>query len=243
MVISLQTTLKIKQNYSVFIKFEIINKTFYEKTFTLLLLAFPIIAFSQTKFIFGLEGGANLSSIRAKQDLFLDQSSKIGILTGITTQYSFNKRVFFKSGLYYENKGSKGVAIRSTDSNGATIAEAKGTNNFHYVHIPFLVKTTFGSKAKFFANAGPNIGFLINQTNSVQQSKDFNGFKESFTEMYKRIEFGVSGGLGFSTQLNEKLGFSAEIRDNLGLTNVNKAINFPEKTNSINLLFGISRTF
>lgn len=215
-----------------------------KKAFIMLLLIFPVFTFSQTnKFIFGIEGGLNLSSLRAKQDYFLDKSPKIGFLTGVTAQYTVNKKIAFKSGLYYENKGSKGIAVRESDLNGVVLRQAKGSNNFNYLQIPFLIKTTFGSRAKFFANAGPNIGLLINQTLRVEQTKDFNGLKENLTEMYKKIEFGISGGLGFATSVNEKFIFSIEIRDNLGLTNVNKNKGFPEKTNSINFLFGISRMF
>ena len=215
-----------------------------KKAFIMLLLIFPVFTFSQTnKFIFGIEGGLNLSSLRGKQDYFLDKSPKIGFLTGVTAQYPFNKKIAFKSGIYLENKGSKGVAVRMSDLNGVVLGQAKGFNNFNYLHIPFLFKTTFGNKARFFANAGPNIGFLIKQTTRVEQTGNFNGYKENLTEFYKKIELGISGGLGFSIPLNEKSIFSIEIRDNLGLTNVNKENGFPEKTNSINFLFGISRMF
>ena len=65
----------------------------------------------------------------------------------------------------------------------------------------------------------------------------------NYTSDYKTIDMGITAGIGLAIPINDKFSLSAEIRNNLGLTNISKSSSVTNKTNSTNLLIGVTYKF
>lgn len=107
--------------------------------------------------------------------------------------------------------------------------------NLDYIEIPVFAHIYFGSRAKFYINAGPQIAFRIGES-TVSNFDPFNtseipGFPNSrrrndqMTEkVTQKVDYGISAGLGCEYNINPKNSLSLEARYYFGLGNI-----FPSK--------------
>ena len=89
----------------------------------------------------------------------------------------------------------------------------------------------------FFANGGPFFNYLLN--NKIKPDYP-NEDSEVVTEQ-KKLDFGLSIGIGTNISLNEKNDITIEIRDDLGIIDtggVPKHVNGTVKTNTLKLILG-----
>lgn len=204
------------------------------------------LTFGQTnKFEVGLEMGPSLISLRGND--FLDKNNDIsfGFSSGFTFQYNFPKLISIRTNISFERKGltTQGTA---TDEYGNQIGEITFHSKFDYLTIPLLVRLTFGKKINFFINAGPYIGYLIQQKNVIEAFGEYPKTETDNTDNFKRTDFGITTGLGARFPIKSKLFLSLEIRNNLGLTNISSVPVVNDgtiKTNSTIILIGIEYRF
>ncbi len=190
------------------------------------------------KWEFGVEGGAGIRSARINPAYpLLDTKTGVSYVGGIAGAYNFNNMWALKLGAGYERKG--------TDFERTDIS-AKGKFNLDYLSIPLLVRAKFGKKVKFFVNAGPYLGILLNSKTKIDAyggNPETEINNDSTTE---KTDFGLSGGIGVEIPVGKSGAFTVEARDNLGMTNVSKSkeTGAPEiKLNTANLMVGYTFQF
>jgi len=211
-----------------------------------ILSSLTIVSFGQSNILdIGVEGGLSSASLRGNDYINKYHSSRIGYSGGLFVQYNLKKTISFRSGCYYELKGSS-LEYQVIDYNGQQIGAIQGKENFDYLTIPLLIRATLGKKIHYFFNVGPYYSLLQKQTVHTESFQDYLETTINQTNNFKKIEIGISCGFGLSYILINKYAFSFEARNNLGITNT---WNFSEandgviKTNALIFLFGFSYKF
>ena len=203
--------------------------------FIFLVSIFCTMAYCQdTKVVVGLEMTPTIISLR-ENSTFFSYDPSLGFSTGLSFEYFMSDQFSLKSGLAYEMKGAKSD-ILLTDENG----NPSGTDIliFHYNYLTLPVMGSFSTKGKikFYINAGPYFGFLINQ--QLKSSRE----NIDITNQSKRLDFGLSCGFGLKIPIGKKLLLDLGLRENLGLRNISD-VNYNDaarvKTNSFGLLIGL----
>ncbi|MES2795563.1 MAG: porin family protein [Bacteroidota bacterium] len=159
----------------------------------------------------GIRGGYNLSTT---QDVLDQLDSELGpseaeekflpgYMGGIVINLGISKVFSIQPEILYSQQGLKVV-------NGSD----KIIGKYDIVNVPLLLKLAFGSpKVKFFINAGPYIGYKLNQSAEISWSGfELNG-KQDFVTEYdaltgekdNRFDFGAIGGAGFQFNIGGPL--------------------------------------
>ena len=209
-------------------------KTHY---FTIIILFFiSFLGFGQTnKMDIQVEGGPSLISVYGN---FIDTKPTLnGFTGGLYINYNINKRLSFKSGIIYERKGYRD-SFNATYSNGSSgVFETE--NNLDYIVMPLLIRANYGNNIRFFVNGGPYLGYLANQQltnmNSLTPSSKINA---GGILIEKKIDLGISTGIGCAFPINDLLSISFEARNNLGLISI--ADGGKTNNNSTNFILGIT---
>ena len=187
----------------------------------IIFLFISIQTFSQSnKFEMGASLGVGLTEFKG---ITSQENNILGSSLGLMFQYNATKLFSIHSNLLYE---SKALEIPESDWQCTTCPKNSTFLGFEYLTLPVLARLNFGSKAKFFINAGPYFGYLIN-----------NNWIDS------RFDFGLSTGLGGQIDLNEKLNLSLELRNSLNLMpSTTTAVEYENirSNNTINLFFVIA---
>ena len=161
------------------------------------------VANAQVKF--GVKAGANFANLSGDVE---DTKMKIGFNVGglvqipVTSQFMVQPEVVFSA-------------------QGAKADEGDGKLNFNYINVPLLAK--YQSTSGFFAETGPQIGFLM----SAKAKEDDE--EEDVKEAFKGTDFAWAFGLGYQTAS----GFGVNARYNLGLSNISETDAFKVKNNVI----------
>ena len=194
-----------------------------------------------TKYNIGIEGGPSLCFLRGNELIDGQQEYLMGFSGGLVFQYNLEKIISFRTNIAFERKSSV-LKSELRDEVATLIREISTNTNFNYMTLPLLVRASFGGKTQFFVNAGPYFGYLIKQT-SERKLGDISSRAEDTTTLYRRLDTGISTGLGISVPIKTKFLFSMELRNNLGLYNVSSVPVFNQgsvKTNSTSFLLGFS---
>ncbi len=218
------------------------------KNNVLLILLMSAIAFcaqgQNNKLELGFEGGCSLISLRGNDILSVSSHPRIALVGGFSLQYNFNKKFSLRTNISFERKGAalKEIILEYYPYTGVNFT---GNVNLDYLTMPFLFRATFGKKIRYFANGGPFVSFLIRETN-IERPANMPKMVSVHTSDYKKLDAGLTLGVGLSIPLKEHLVISLELRNNLGLINV-YAIPQPDSysigTNSTNVLMGIAYKF
>lgn len=124
---------------------------------------------------------------------------------GATGDYYFNSRWSLRSALMYQTMGTK---------------FADTEDRLNYITVPVNANWHFGSTRKWHLNFGPSFSFLTKAEATVGgRTFDVKDEIESF-------QIGLSYGLGYKFQINEKFGLAISYNENLGLSNVSKSNDF-----------------
>lgn len=144
---------------------------------------------------FGANAGLNLSNIVGDDagDLKMKPGFHVGVhaLIPVSTQFGVQPELVFST------QGAKD--------------EDDVKYNLNYLNLPVLATLTTASG--FFAQAGPQIGFLM----SAKAKAD--GESVDIKEGFKSTDFSLALGVGFAGQS----GFGAKARFNLGLSSLDEA--------------------
>jgi Outer membrane protein beta-barrel domain len=208
-------------------------------TFLLLALLLPVTSKSQkNKSATGIECGPGLTSLRGNEILENLNDPAIGFSFGILFQYNISTFFSIHTNLSFERKGIIGKdSIRDVNGNYRGVSTTH--SNFNYLTIPVLIRTSFGSKIKFFLNTGPFFSYLLKQ-NTISKGATMPRTTANNTNLFKRFDAGISTGGGIIIPYKNNLLFSGEIRNNRGLNNISDLPvynNGTIKTNALNLLF------
>lgn len=167
------------------------------------------MAFAQTEFTYGVKAGGNASKIK---DVHGSSSQRIGFYVGGFAQIplqSNSQEFYIQPELLYTMLGEK---------------DGSDKVNLDYLAVPILFKAYFSERdTEFFAEIGPQIGFLVNK--SLPKNYGYN-------HNFNTLDIGGTIGLGFSylrnweTSLRFYYGFSDVIdNDALNSTNYNSNLN------------------
>lgn len=191
----------------------------------------------------GVEGSPSVIFLHGNEMLKQYNNPTLGFSGGLFFQYNFPKICSFRTSIDFEQKGSiarQTIHLSSGDVKWTT------KNKFDYLTMPFLIKASLGNKVKYFAEAGPFVGYLLKEKEVNTYSSTFQDFTEDDTRFFDHFDTGITAGLGLSISVKGNYSFSCELRNSLGLYNISamKVVNGGTiKTNSINLLFGFSYRF
>ena len=127
-----------------------------------------IVSFGQSNILdIGVEGGLSNASLRGNDYINKYHSSRIGYSGGLFVQYNLKKTISFRSGCFYEQKGSS-FEFQVTDYSAQQTGEIHGKESFDYLTIPLLIRATFGKKLQYFFNAGSYYNLISGKNPSLE---------------------------------------------------------------------------
>ncbi len=177
------------------------NKRLY--TYIILLLFIGVtsakaqIGEQRDNFSVGVSGGYVNDNVSFQPTI--KQSGLSGMTFGVVGRYITEKYFKMICGAQIEvNYSQLGWKEKKPDYSDGTYQR-----RMNYVQVPFLAHLAFGKEPRglqFFVNLGPQIGFLLSE--SQKYSDDFNISGRTVTTQYgkmaqKKFDYGITGGLGF----------------------------------------------
>lgn len=171
----------------------------------------------------GAKGGAGLSQVFFHPNV--KQKMAVGAVAGFTVRYIEENHFGIIGELNFEQRGWDENFEEAPFSYHRTL---------NYIQVPVLAHIYFGSpKAHFFFNAGPEIGFMIGDSTSANfdytNPSSVSNFplKDRQIDQYtleaeKKLDFGISAGLGGEFFINSRNSLTLEGRFYYGLGNVVK---------------------
>lgn len=206
--------------------------------FTLILFSMSIVGYAQQEgsaLQFGLLIGPSYTQSRDHSPLPV--KTKIRSTSGLSIQYQLAK-IHLKTNLLFENKGYSITYLGRPDGPDPSMYDR--TKDFtvqfnnYYLTIPVLVGIPV-LKTGLTLNFGSYAALLLKATMEDEQM----GVQEVDSD--KKLDYGLSGGVGYSYPITSALHLSVEIRHNYGLNNIS---NGPSSVyiSSTNMLFGLNYT-
>ncbi len=169
---------------------------------------------------YGIKGGMNVSNIFGAHsatddgDIFdnenpLVYSTRIGYYGGAFANIPVKGIFSLQPEIIYSLQGAH-YKQTVTDPNTFETITYSGNQNLSYLQVPIMAKFTFNKK--FFAQTGPQIGYLLGA-----KAKS-SGQTTTNTSSFNTIDFdwGIGGGYIFPS------GIGVELRYSFGITAVNK---------------------
>jgi opacity protein-like surface antigen len=195
--------------------------------FVLVMLASTNI-FSQSNSI-GIKTGASFSNVISKR-FMSNNEQKIGIVAGITYDYSFSKHFFAGVEANYEQRGFKNYII-FTDINGNPTGRKEPTH-FQYDYLSLPVKLGYRVGNKFFGFAGIGIipAYMIKATAMVP------AFGENFvvigqtiskSHIVSKFDFGGLAEIGGGFIFKENFSLNISFRYQRSFTSISNDNYFP----------------
>ena len=172
-------------------------------------------------FSVGFNGGVNLNS--ASFTPKIKQNSLMGITGGLTARYISEKYFAMICGAQVElNISQRGwdELFEVPGENGEPVEDPtrKYTRKMTYLDIPFLAHLAFGNEKglQFFINAGPQIGLLISESESMENI-DMNALTDTQKAVYgdkiqNKFDYGIAGGGGIEFRTKKAGSFLLEGR-------------------------------
>jgi hypothetical protein len=167
----------------------------------------------------GFYGGINLTTLVQTQFTTEPEGWVFNYGGGLFYEQQLNKIFSLRTELGMERKGSKSPNVIFTDNNGNILGTGRVRTISDYLVVPVLGRVTLGSQPSFFVHTGPYLGYLlhsgrkagVNNASPLEQTNNDT----------KKIDFGLTTGVGVQYLGNEKLGISFELRNSAGLANTN----------------------
>lgn len=146
------------------------------------LLLVSATGFAQT-FQLGIKGGVNISNFTGGNFDNLDKKALVGFHGGGFISFFFGDHLALQPEVLFSSQGAK-------------IKDAGDEYNLKvsYINVPVLLKYRF--TGGFYVEAGPQIGFKVNEDTDDQQVDDF----------FKSTDLSIAGGLGFHSSMGLGIG-------------------------------------
>ncbi len=169
----------------------------------------------------GVAGGLNLSKMDIQPSI--RQKYRNGINGGISIRYTSEKYFNMICAAQLEVNFSQRGWVEDFDDN-----TDNGYNRvLNYIEIPFFAHLAFGKEPRglqFFINLGPQIGFMLSDSEEYKGEWPTESRPQSIRPIYgkeidNKFEYGIAGGLGL--ELKTKAGnFFIEGRYYYGLSDI-----------------------
>lgn len=168
----------------------------------------------------GIKGGVTFSDVMFKPSVM----SKFGL--GYTAGFSFRYSEENHFGLIAEiNLVQRGWAEKFED------LPYKYQRVLDYIEVPVMSHIYFGSRGKFFINAGPEIAYFIGDkiksSFNIYDTSNLNGFNDKnrrvdqlTMDVSQKLDFGIVAGLGGEFSVNRRNSLAVEARLYYGIGNV-----------------------
>ena len=179
------------------------------------------IDFSNHNITVGVKGGATLSKVNFQSSV--QQTMLPGFMLGGSFRYIEENHFGLIAELNLEQRGWK------EDFKDADYSYSR---RLTYLQVPLLTHIYFGGeKARFFVNAGPEIGFMISSSTSSNFDYAHAADDEYFQNNYRKIEqftlpishkfdYGISAGLGAEFNISKSQAINLEGRFYYGLNDI-----------------------
>ena len=172
----------------------------------------------------GAKGGMSLSRINFQPSV----SQKLigGMVLGATVRYIQENHFGLIAELNLKQRGWK--------ENFKPLEGYDFSRQFTYLQLPLLTHIYFGSdKARFFFNAGPEIGIMIGektssnfdykQPESIEElANSYRKLEQFILPVHRKFDYGISAGLGMEVTIATKHSINLEGRFYYGLNDVFK---------------------
>ncbi|MBS1682608.1 MAG: PorT family protein [Bacteroidetes bacterium] len=161
---------------------------------------------AQVRFDFGLKGGLNFASLNTSSSVAQDYNNRTGYHVGAYAMLKFTKFaiqpevLFSKQGQTYSFPTSSNL-----------------TADFSYINIPIMLKFYLAEGLNL--QAGPQFGFLANQTSSITALTNSGTLTTAqLKDFVKSSDVSLALGAGWDLPF----GLNITARYNLGLSDINK---------------------
>jgi opacity protein-like surface antigen len=151
---------------------------------------------------FGLKGGLNLATW-SNSNPDITYKNRVGFHAGLFSNINVSQNLAVQPEVVYSSQGTKYNDVSNREHN----------LSLNYINIPVMLQAKVGGG--WYAQAGPQVGFLLSTADKVNNVETEFFTKEDFKTT--DVAFGI--GLGYSSP--SALGIDA--RYNLGLTDINDA--------------------
>jgi opacity protein-like surface antigen len=216
-------------------------------TLLMLLIVAPLFSLfaQQNRFEVGPLAGLNCTSLRGNGfSKYFDYH--VSYTSGLSFQYNITKALSLHANIAYESKGCSGKDMKVVDAEGVSKGKHFFDFSYQYLTVPVMFRYSIGDHNKFFVNAGPYMGYLLNYTEKL------NDVEITRTTDMRKLDFGFSTGIGVATPLADGWNLTIELRNNLGFADLRKCADCYEtspmrpayelptvKTNSTSFILGI----
>lgn len=162
---------------------------------------------------FGLKGGLNLATF-SNNNSGVGYQNRTGFHAGLLAHVNVSPNFAVQPEVVYSSQGTK-----------YTLGSQSHDLQLNYVNIPLMFQAKVGGG--LYAQAGPQLGVLINATDRANNRETDFFTKEDF----KKTDVALGFGVGYSGA--SALGIDA--RYNLGLTNINEVGSNSIKNNVVQI--------
>ncbi len=182
------------------------------------------------KIEFGLDGGLNWSNISN-----LENSKAVrGFHLGFYFDINLKEQLFLHTGVIVKSPmGAKGIEPYPVgDPNlDSVLSDGSVERKLRYFNVPILLKYKFHDH--FYAEVGPQLGLLFkafDEFSTDEFDKDDLIFKFKIRDQYRRLDAGITAGLGY--RFLKGNGMNLGVRYYFGLVNILKENPGASKRNS-----------
>lgn len=194
----------------------------------------------------GVNAGMNMSSVSFQPSI--KQKTQNGMAFGVTARYMSEKYFKMMCGIQAEiNYSQRGWNENIEDGSNNTYSRT-----MNYLEIPLMAHLAFGKDAldkglKFFVNMGPQIGFMLNESEKMSDQWDVSNRPNGVVQQYGKMaentfDYGILGGLGL--ELSTKAGhFLLEGRYYYGLSDFWKSTKKDDFSRSGHSYMGVRLTY
>jgi len=199
----------------------------------ILIFIFQVETSAQKTWNFGLNGGFNLSWVKAEvvtgDPLPGDFGTRFSYTAGLFGEYGFNERMFFQIGF---NIDQRGFSYKETSESSSVDVTVKAP----YIEIPMLFRYAFINNENFamYALAGPSFAFLVG--GKIKGERTVNGEKydinNKVSDSHNSTDIGLKVGLGAEIPFADNKGATFfGLRYNYGFTDHIRQAGYYETSN------------
>ncbi|MBP5687610.1 MAG: PorT family protein [Muribaculaceae bacterium] len=202
------------------------NRCFTYALFVVLLMVSGSMAhaldFSDHNVSVGAKGGMSLSRVNFQPSV--PQKMIGGMVIGASVRYIEENHFGLIGEVNLEQRGWK--------EDFKPLEGYSFSRQFTYIQVPLLTHIFFGSdKARFFFNAGPEIGIMIGEKTSSnfdyenaasieELANSYRQLEQYVEPVHRRFDYGISAGLGIEVNIAPKHAINLEGRFYYGLNDV-----------------------
>ena len=220
------------------------------KLLILSVLLFNVSNAQLRKLEIGFQGGIGFSN-NWGHDNIIKPTKLVTPKFGLSLGLPVNRHFELVSNFSYETKGEKYSNVQLTNDYGAEVGLGEVSVKYNYVTANILARGLIGigNNIKLFVNAGPFAGYLLKVKEISKADRPgyvngsyYSGSDRDITGNFKKIDYGITTGIGVMYPLLSKIKLSFEVRNSIGLYNISKLPvihNGTIKTKSLDILAGV----